>query len=88
MYWYGVYIIFHVNSFLPAITFCQVAYYIVYDIDFILMSSVRIDGLWLSIIFIKSIYHIIVQCPYEVILIHKAKVESTFIWNLSHGSIE
>lgn len=61
MYQYGVYTILHCNNFLIVIAFCQVVYFIVYDIDFILMSSVRSDGLWLGIIVTKSISHIIVM---------------------------
>ena len=74
---YGIYIVFHFNNFIIAVTFCQVTYFVAYNIDFILVSPVQIDDLRLGIVFMKSICYIIVQYSYESIIILKTKVEST-----------
>lgn len=65
--------VFHLNGFLVAVTSSCVAHFLAYNIDFILMSPLRIDDLRLGIILIKSICHIIVQCSYESVLILNPK---------------
>lgn len=71
---WSFYYVFHFNSFLTAVSFCQIAYFLAYNIDFILMSPVRIDDPRLSIILIKSICHIIVQRSYKSVLILHLKL--------------
>lgn len=66
---WSFYYVFHFNSFLTAVSFCQIAYFLAFHIDFILTSPVGIDDTRLSIILIKSICHIIVPYSYETVLI-------------------
>lgn len=85
---WSFYYVFHFNSFLTAVSFCQIAYSLASNIDFILMSPVRIDDPRLSIILIKSICHIIVWHSYKSVLILHLKLRlalkpANFIWNSS-----
>lgn len=74
---WSLYYVFLFNSSVIAVTFCQVAYFVACNIDFILMSPVGIDDLRLSIILIKSICHTIVSCSYESMQTLKSKVMIT-----------
>lgn len=85
---WSFYYVFHVNSFLTAVSFCQSTHFLAYHIDFIFMSPVRIDDPRPSIILIKSICHIIVQHSSKSVLILHLKLRlvsklASFIWNPS-----
>lgn len=71
---WSFYYVFHVNSFLTAVSFCQSTHFLAYHIDFIFMSPVRIDDPRPSIILIKSICHIIVQHSSKSVLILHLKL--------------
>lgn len=77
---WSFYYVFHFNSFLTAVSFCQIAYFLAFSIDFIITSPVGIDDTMLSIILIKSICHINVQYSYESILILYLKLRLVSKW--------
>lgn len=85
---WSFYYVFHFNSFLTAVSFCQTTHFLAYHIDFIFISPVRIDDPRPSIILIKSICHIIVQHSSKSVLIFHLKLRlvsklASFIWNPS-----